>query len=362
MSQSWDLFLDDGDNEANDGNANTTTDNSYLNKPEDNSLSTNPKLENDNNKNVNNTFLGQQQFTQHENYTNSLEIPHIDDNTGYTLSSIGDDNSNYNDDSTMSFATPPPSRPYLSQQHYTDRFGSNMLPSSLSTSGNYGSFQPQSNHLSHRIGTMPRFQTPPPQPISQISPSFISSTMVPSFNNGNMTEPIDNNNNNPNPNAGEYYFVQFHPNRTLLVKNTPKILLDLNDYVRGYDIGKIVKNELHPLEKDVIAARNIIRKATPYEVSMIPNKEEKEKNARNVCQEKADELGLPMKITATELQFDGKKLTVYFSANQYIDFRNLVHTLFREFGTRIWMVWFDGTSPVRDVFTHSARERRFTME
>ncbi|OHT07513.1 hypothetical protein TRFO_05128 [Tritrichomonas foetus] len=165
----------------------------------------------------------------------------------------------------------------------------------------------------------------------------------------------------------EYYFVQFHQNRTLLVKNTPLLQLDDTDYViteadRGFDLGKIIKNELHPLEKDAITARSIIRKATTHEISMIPSKVDKEIKAREICQEKANELGLPMKITATELQFDGKKLTVYFSATQYIDFRNLVHTLFRVFGTRIWMVWFDGNAPVRDVFTHHARDRRLTLE
>lgn len=364
MSQSWDIFLDDGDNEGNDGNMNTHTDNSYLSKPEESELSTNSNPDNQNNKNSNENFHTQEIRTGHEN---TYEIPHIDENVGFTSSRV-DDTSNYNDDSTSHFATPPPTHSFLSQPQYADSFGNNMFPSTFSSSGNFGSFQPQGTHVSHRIGPAPRYQTPPPQPFQQISPSFAtSSTIVPPFNS-NSAESIDaSNNSSPNASVGEYYFVQFHPNRTLLVKNTPKLSLDQNDYViteadRGYDIGKIVKNETHPLEKDVIAARNIIRKATHFEISMIPNKEEREKNARNVCQEKADELGLPMKITATELQFDGKKLTVYFSANQYIDFRNLVHTLFREFGTRIWMVWFDGTSPVRDVFTHSTRERRFTME
>ena len=172
--------------------------------------------------------------------------------------------------------------------------------------------------------------------------------------------------NDQNP-IEEYYFVQFHPNRTLLVKNIPRIPLVQNEYViteadRGFDIGRVVRSEPHPLEKDAITARNILRRASQQEIAMIPSKQAKESKAREVCQEKANELGLPMRITATELQFDGKKLTVYFTANQYIDFRNLVHTLFRVFGTRIWMVWYDGSAPVRDVFTHHSRDRRMTMD
>lgn len=369
MSQSWDIFLDDGDNDATDGNANNTTDNSYMSKTGGNDFSSNPKFDNNNNsnqQNSNNGYLGQPQFNQHEKYDNNVDMSTVDENQAHSASAALEELNNYNDDSAIAFATPPSSRPYMSQQHYADTFNQNMFPSSLSSSGNFTSFHPQGNHLSHRAATIPRYQTPPPLPVQPMpQPSFITPAPMMAPNNNNTD--LSNNNPTNNANVGEYYFVQFHPNRTLLVKNTPKIALDQEDYViteadRGFDIGRVVKNETHPLEKDVIAARNIIRKATPYEISMIPNKEEREKNARNVCQEKADELGLPMKITATELQFDGKKLTVYFSANQYIDFRNLVHTLFREFGTRIWMVWFDGTSPVRDVFTHSTRERRFTME
>ena len=56
-----------------------------------------------------------------------------------------------------------------------------------------------------------------------------------------------------------------------------------------------------------------------------------------------------MLITGAEFQFDGKKLTFYYTASIYVDFRNLVRTLFKTFGMRIWMVWHDGHAPVKDV-------------
>lgn len=158
-----------------------------------------------------------------------------------------------------------------------------------------------------------------------------------------------------------YFTVQFHPNRTQIVKSTQNLNLHIGDYIlteadRGFDLGRIVSEEMRPSERDTSTAKNILRKASQHEISLLGTKTEKEIKAREICQTKANELGLQMVITATELQFDGKKLTVYFKANQYIDFRNLVHTLFRVFGTRIWMVWYDGNAPVRDVFTHNEEQ------
>jgi cell fate regulator YaaT (PSP1 superfamily) len=95
----------------------------------------------------------------------------------------------------------------------------------------------------------------------------------------------------------------------------------------------------------------ILRKATPEEIAAIPAKEVREGRALTLCQTKVRDLGLAMEITGAEFQFDGKKLTFYYTASKYVDFRNLVKGLFRVFGTRIWMVWYDGGAPVKDVYS-----------
>ena len=157
----------------------------------------------------------------------------------------------------------------------------------------------------------------------------------------------------------QFISVQFHPWRTQFVRNTSGLPLNVGDFVitaaeRGCDLGRVVSTTDVPTEHEAMAAKAVLRLASPQEVASLPAKSDREASARTVCQEKANELGLPMSVTATEFQFDGKKLTVYFSANQYVDFRSLVHTLFRVFGTRIWMVWHDGDGPVRDIFTHGS--------
>lgn len=151
-----------------------------------------------------------------------------------------------------------------------------------------------------------------------------------------------------------YYNVQFHPNRTELFKWTRKTTLHAGNYVvveadRGYDVGIVVEEVKTPITRNYKQSKEIVRIASTHEISQLPIKEEREKRAKELCQAKADDLGLPMKITSADFQFDGKKLIFYYTASDYVDFRNLVRMLFKTFGMRIWMVWHDGNAPVKDV-------------
>jgi cell fate regulator YaaT (PSP1 superfamily) len=154
-----------------------------------------------------------------------------------------------------------------------------------------------------------------------------------------------------------FYSIQFHPHRTQVCLSENEF--DSGDWVivdadRGLDIGRIVAQARKPGSRDLPNTKSIVRKATQREIEAIPVKEEREKIAAAFCQEQARGFSLPMEITSAEYQFDGKKLTFYYTAAMYIDFRDLVKNLFRSFGTRIWMVWCDGGEPVKDVLTRKA--------
>ena len=158
-----------------------------------------------------------------------------------------------------------------------------------------------------------------------------------------------------------YFMVQFHPNRVELYQWINEKDLNVGDFVvaeadRGYDVGRIVAHGVVPNGNDSKSTKSIIRLASQHEISQLPIKEEREKRAMDFCQGKARELGLPMQITGAEFQFDGKKLSFYYTANSYIDFRSLVRVLFKTFGMRIWMVWHDGNAPVRDVLQRSEQK------
>jgi cell fate regulator YaaT (PSP1 superfamily) len=122
------------------------------------------------------------------------------------------------------------------------------------------------------------------------------------------------------------------------------------------DIGRIIGAAGCPQFRKPRNVKSTVRKPTQDEVGAIPVKWDRERSALVHCQAKVRELGLAMEITGAEFQFDGKKLTFYYSASKYVDFRNLVKGLFRMFGTRIWMVWFDGNAPVKDVFSRGAED------
>jgi cell fate regulator YaaT (PSP1 superfamily) len=134
---------------------------------------------------------------------------------------------------------------------------------------------------------------------------------------------------------------------------------DYGDWViveadRGIDLGQIISRARIPAPRDLPATRSILRRAADRDTDSVAATQERERAAAAFCQAQAHEARLPMEITGAEFQFDGKKLTFYYTAERYVDFRDLVRTLFRTFGTRIWMVWCDGGEPVKDVLTRKA--------
>ncbi|RKY64822.1 MAG: stage 0 sporulation protein, partial [Candidatus Latescibacterota bacterium] len=64
-------------------------------------------------------------------------------------------------------------------------------------------------------------------------------------------------------------------------------------------------------------------------------KAKKEEEAFRACREKIAQHGLKMKLVDVEYQFDGKKITFYFTAEHRVDFRDLVRDLAKYFHTRV---------------------------
>ena len=182
---------------------------------------------------------------------------------------------------------------------------------------------------------------------------YVGSAPPPSF--GTVLErPVGSERNPMVRGVTLFYSVSFHPNRTQILSSSSEFHAGdfvITDADRGIDIGRIVAIAERPPPRERKNVKAIVRLATESEIAQMSRKREKERNALLLCQAKVRELGLPMEITGAEFQFDGKKLTFYYAASRYVDFRTLVRTLFKLFGTRIWMVWYDGTAPVKDVLT-----------
>ncbi|MBX3133867.1 MAG: hypothetical protein KF689_10840 [Gemmatimonadaceae bacterium] len=88
----------------------------------------------------------------------------------------------------------------------------------------------------------------------------------------------------------------------------------------------------------------LVRIAKPEEVDRAVRLRADEHAVRKAAIEFARELKLDLKVSDTEWQWDRRKLTCYFTAEDRVDFRELVRRLERRFSTRVHM-WHIG---VRD--------------
>ncbi|MBN2189242.1 MAG: stage 0 sporulation protein [Chitinispirillaceae bacterium] len=135
--------------------------------------------------------------------------------------------------------------------------------------------------------------------------------------------------------------VVFKGERRAIYRNRSNLEINEGEYVvveaeRGQDMGAVsLAGDLVRLKRGKGETRSIIRKAVPEDLQSLAKNKEKEKAAFNVCREKISAFRLDMKLVDVELQFDGSKLTFYFTAAQRVDFRELVKDLASVYRTRI---------------------------
>jgi len=81
--------------------------------------------------------------------------------------------------------------------------------------------------------------------------------------------------------------------------------------------------------------RHIVRRATTEDAALADRLHGEEEAVRHKVTERVKQHALPMKVSDAEWQWDRKKLTLYFTAEQRVDFRSLVRDLAGLFHTRI---------------------------
>ena len=90
-----------------------------------------------------------------------------------------------------------------------------------------------------------------------------------------------------------------------------------------------------PTAEPAAPERRIVRRATPDDTRAAERLHEEEATVRRRVMERVQQHALPMKVSDAEWQWDRKKLTIYFTAEQRVDFRALVRDLAGLFHTRI---------------------------
>ena len=117
--------------------------------------------------------------------------------------------------------------------------------------------------------------------------------------------------------------------------------LNVNDLVvvetaRGAEIGRIVIGRRQVLESELAEPlKPVVRRAEPEDLRKMAVFKSKEQEAFRKCREKIAQHGLPMKLVGAEYNFDGTRLTFFFTAEGRVDFRELVKDLAATFRTRI---------------------------
>lgn len=130
--------------------------------------------------------------------------------------------------------------------------------------------------------------------------------------------------------AGKVYY--FDPNGVEL-KTSDRVIVKTT---RGTECGEVVSApEEIPDEEIPTPLKRIVRKATTEDLEKVERNRAKEQEAVKVCNEKIAKHKLDMKLIDAEYVFDGNKLVFCFTAENRVDFRDLVKDLASVFKTRI---------------------------
>jgi cell fate regulator YaaT (PSP1 superfamily) len=125
--------------------------------------------------------------------------------------------------------------------------------------------------------------------------------------------------------------------------------IQLSQYViveadRGEDLGRVTASGAVAERKcsgcstgcaAPVPTLRIVRKAENEDVDKAVGLRTDEPRVRRITREKVLQYGLKMKVSEAEWQYDRNKLTIYFTAERRVDFRELVRDLARTFRTRI---------------------------
>ncbi|HET8738069.1 MAG TPA: regulatory iron-sulfur-containing complex subunit RicT [Pricia sp.] len=144
--------------------------------------------------------------------------------------------------------------------------------------------------------------------------------------------------------------VRFKNSRKEFFRNTENLSLSIGDIVTteaesGHDVGmvtlvgELVKVQMKRKKVDFKGNElpKVYRKATQRDIDRWQKCRDREEEIKKRSREIAIILNLQMKISDVEFQGDGSKATFYYTAEERVDFRQLIKDMARAFGIRIEM-------------------------
>lgn len=144
--------------------------------------------------------------------------------------------------------------------------------------------------------------------------------------------------------------VRFKNGRKNFYKNTKDLKICIGDVVAvetspGHDIGvvsltgELVKVQMRKkrVSPEKSELSQIYRKASQKDIDIWTSARNKEKEVQKKSRLIVSRLGLKMKLSDIEYQGDGNKATFYYTADDRVDFRQLIRELAGTFGIRVEM-------------------------
>ncbi len=145
--------------------------------------------------------------------------------------------------------------------------------------------------------------------------------------------------------------VRFKNGRKQYYKNTENLTLSIGDVVAtqaqtGHDIGmvtltgELVRIQMKRKKIDINNEEEVLkiyRKANQKDIDIWSEARDKEEPMKVKARQFAIDLNLQMKISDIEYQGDASKATFYYTAEERVDFRELIKLFAKEFRTRIEM-------------------------
>ncbi|MCK5815678.1 MAG: hypothetical protein KAH07_07020 [Flavobacteriaceae bacterium] len=113
----------------------------------------------------------------------------------------------------------------------------------------------------------------------------------------------------------------------------------------GHDVGTVtltgelvrIQMKKKGVKEDSEEVRKIYRKASQRDIDIWQRARDKEKETQKRGREILGRLGLKMKLSDVEYQGDGKKAVFYYTADERVDFRQLIRDLASAFSIRVEM-------------------------
>ncbi len=131
-------------------------------------------------------------------------------------------------------------------------------------------------------------------------------------------------------NTGKVYY--FAPGKLVFAKGDGAIV----ETARGLEYAEVVLPNCEVDDSEIKGElKPVVRKATPKDTANYRINLERRPKAIRDAQSMANKRKLDMKVVDAEFSFDGSKATFYFTADQRVDFRDLVKEMAATFRCRI---------------------------